>query len=367
MLCEIEKKLPLGFHDTLLRGLSIDFNSNIVIFDLYVDWIECFDIQRITPRRAYLYAYEFDYISIDPLPKNYESIAPDIIYIDKSINIGISKKKHKQLQNGYSLYSNCWKAGIHFSAKSCKLKFLDHIFTYNKNQTIRWNSYRHFSPDVEGFSQNPNIYNSISSSRLASFRKLSINYIKIDYLKKIVIISCDEIPSKHSHKTSNTQTSYLQFFGLHSCSLCHSKETINNFLLQNNIEQSKSSKYTSELTTGNILWLHPHSTQLQNLNTEVIQGADLVIVDSACDSHLIVPVDLMDDYSFIINDISSLHSNLIFNIDIIPMTSVVCRNAPQLQTATYSIKDSLYSFDLTLNNNKEKINIIATDFSILTI
>lgn len=132
---EIEKMLPNGFHDSLLKSITIDYSKHEAIFDLHI-WVGDLYAEnaesRETYRRCLLKLYQLYFCVIEAPDPKYPYHESDCLRLDGGPLNSIEKKPAFQLPNTlpkdvatYWFFIEEWNAFIYVAAMSAQLDWID--------------------------------------------------------------------------------------------------------------------------------------------------------------------------------------------------------------------------------------------------
>lgn len=123
---ELSRSLPNGFHDSCLRGITVDYETQTAMLTLDV-WIGNVDaplsVERERLKSAILYLKGFEYFILEPPDPRYKyreggSVTLDLCDSDPDITTSRPTRA-----GGFSgrFFVNEWNAFIHFAAQDLQL------------------------------------------------------------------------------------------------------------------------------------------------------------------------------------------------------------------------------------------------------
>jgi len=129
---ELDRTLPNGFHDSCLRGISLDYEAQIASLTLDL-WVGDQDApageerERLRPARLDLVGLE--YLVLDPPDPRYKYRDAGSVTLDLCESDPVIATSRPPATGGFAgrFFVNEWNGFIHFAAKEARLTWTDSV------------------------------------------------------------------------------------------------------------------------------------------------------------------------------------------------------------------------------------------------
>ena len=129
---ELDRTLPNGFHDSCLRGITVDYEAQtaMLTLDIWIGAVEApagVERERLKPARLDLIGLE--YFILEPPDPRYKYRDAGSVTLDLCDSDPAIATSRPPTLGGFSgrFFVNEWNAFIHFAAKDVRLTWTDPV------------------------------------------------------------------------------------------------------------------------------------------------------------------------------------------------------------------------------------------------